>query len=92
MMGAVITALMDPAAASGATPRAWQASLPGQPKSVPAARRFVRDTLADCPRAYDLALAVSELTCRERTLLSFGRWSSSGIVAGASLPSGGDRA
>jgi serine/threonine-protein kinase RsbW len=35
--------------------------LPGIPASVPAARRFARDCLADCPRLDDLVLAVSEL-------------------------------
>jgi anti-sigma regulatory factor (Ser/Thr protein kinase) len=39
----------------------WRATLPGVPVSVQAARRFVRDTLSGCPRADDLALAVTEL-------------------------------
>jgi anti-sigma regulatory factor (Ser/Thr protein kinase) len=37
------------------------ATLPGTPASVPIARRLVRATLADCPRADDLMLAVTEL-------------------------------
>jgi anti-sigma regulatory factor (Ser/Thr protein kinase) len=36
-------------------------SLPGIPVSVRAARQFVRDVVGRCPRADDLALAVSEL-------------------------------
>jgi serine/threonine-protein kinase RsbW len=42
-------------------PRKVKVSLCGQPASVPAARQFVRDTLDGCPRADDLALAVTEL-------------------------------
>ncbi|HUY45878.1 MAG TPA: ATP-binding protein [Streptosporangiaceae bacterium] len=61
MRGAGITSLMDSAVASCATPGAWQASLPGEDVSVQAARRFVRDTLSGCPRADDLAQAVTEL-------------------------------
>jgi anti-sigma regulatory factor (Ser/Thr protein kinase) len=38
-----------------------EASFPGRAASVPAARRFALGALADCPRADDLALAVTEL-------------------------------
>lgn len=44
-----------------ACPLPIRAELPGVPASVPAARRLVRDALADCPRADDLAQAVTEL-------------------------------
>jgi anti-sigma regulatory factor (Ser/Thr protein kinase) len=37
------------------------ATLPGMPASVPIARRLIRETLPDCPRADDLMLAVTEL-------------------------------
>jgi anti-sigma regulatory factor (Ser/Thr protein kinase) len=42
-------------------PPAVTATLPGTPASVPVARRLVRETLAGCPRAGDLMLAVTEL-------------------------------
>jgi signal transduction histidine kinase len=42
-------------------PGPWQIALPGAPESVQAARRFVREMLAGCPRADDLAQAVTEL-------------------------------
>jgi hypothetical protein len=57
---------------------ARRATFPGLPASVPAARRFVSGFLVGCPRADDLAQAVTELAVRERTLLPFGRWSSPG--------------
>jgi anti-sigma regulatory factor (Ser/Thr protein kinase) len=37
------------------------ATLPGTPAAVATARRLAREALADCPRADDLILAVSEL-------------------------------
>jgi len=43
------------------SPFLTEITLPGQPASAGVARRFVLDALADCPRADDLALAVSEL-------------------------------
>jgi hypothetical protein len=43
------------------SPPTVTATLPGEPASVPIARRLVRATLADCPRADDLMLAVTEL-------------------------------
>jgi two-component sensor histidine kinase len=52
---------MDATVASARPPGPWQTTLPGKPVSVQAARRFVRDALACCPRAADLVLAVSEL-------------------------------
>jgi signal transduction histidine kinase len=48
-------------AAASAMPVPAQLTLPGITKSVPAARQFVCETLADCPRIDDLALAVTEL-------------------------------
>jgi hypothetical protein len=61
MKAAGITALMAATVAPARPSGPWQATLPGEPVSVPAARQFVRDTLAGCPRAEDLALAVTEL-------------------------------
>jgi hypothetical protein len=46
-------------AASGPAPVA--VCLPGVPESVPAARRLLRESLSWCPRAEDLAQAVTEL-------------------------------
>jgi two-component sensor histidine kinase len=43
------------------SPPAVTVTLPGTPASVPIARRLVRETLAGCPRAGDLMLAVTEL-------------------------------
>jgi two-component sensor histidine kinase len=43
------------------SPPAVTATLPGTPKSVPVARRLVRETLTGCPRAGDLMLTVTEL-------------------------------
>jgi hypothetical protein len=60
-MGAGITALMDAAVASSRPADPPQATFPGVPVSVPAARQFVRDALAGCPLAEDLAHAVTEL-------------------------------
>jgi hypothetical protein len=61
MTGAGVTALMQSVVTTSAAPAAPQATLPGEPVSVPAARQFVRDALTGCPRADDLALAVTEL-------------------------------
>jgi hypothetical protein len=61
MLGAGITSLMDSAVADSAVHGPRQATLPGVPVSVPAARQFVRAALAGCPRADDLTAAVSEL-------------------------------
>jgi hypothetical protein len=61
MKGAGITALMDATVASAGPAGSCQATLPGVPVAVPAARRFVRDALPGCPRADDLAQAVTEL-------------------------------
>jgi anti-sigma regulatory factor (Ser/Thr protein kinase) len=44
------------------SPLTITATLPGTASSVPVARRLVRDAVPGCPRADDLALAVSELT------------------------------
>lgn len=51
-----------PDAARLACPLPRRAVLSGVPASVPAARHLVRDALADCPRADDLAQAVTELS------------------------------
>jgi hypothetical protein len=51
---------------------AGEVSYCGLPASVPVARQFVRDTLGGCPRADDLALAVTELASNAVT------WSASG--------------
>jgi two-component sensor histidine kinase len=61
MTGAGITALMEQVITATATPRPLRLQLTGAAGSVPDARRFVRDTLAGCPRADDLAQAVTEL-------------------------------
>lgn len=64
MPRAGITALpgtASPGMEPSACPRPRRAALPGVPASVPAARWLVRDALADCPRADDLAHAVTEL-------------------------------
>jgi anti-sigma regulatory factor (Ser/Thr protein kinase) len=50
--------------------------LPGLAASVPAARRFVRGVLSDCPRAGDLALAVTELAANAVA------WSAAGDAGG----------
>jgi anti-sigma regulatory factor (Ser/Thr protein kinase) len=44
------------------SPPTLTVTLPGEPASVPIARRLVRETLASCPRAGDLMLAVTELS------------------------------
>jgi hypothetical protein len=59
--GAGITALMEATVAPARPPGPWRTTLPGVPESVQAARRFVRDMLDGCPRADDLAQAVTEL-------------------------------
>ena len=46
----------------GISPPMFSVTLPGTPASVPMARRLLREALADCPRADDLMLAVTELT------------------------------
>jgi hypothetical protein len=58
-----ITALTASVTASSATPAPGpcQATLPGDPLSVRAARRLVREALAGCPRAADLVQAADEL-------------------------------
>jgi anti-sigma regulatory factor (Ser/Thr protein kinase) len=52
---------MDANGASAASPGPSRTTLPGTLASVSAARRFVLDALGDCPRAHDLAQAVTEL-------------------------------
>jgi anti-sigma regulatory factor (Ser/Thr protein kinase) len=42
-------------------PLTFTATLPGEPSSVPVARRLVRSALPGCPRADDLLLAITEL-------------------------------
>ena len=42
-------------------PLTFTATLPGEPSSVPVARRLVRGALPGCPRATDLMLAMTEL-------------------------------
>src|SRR5258708_6561175 len=59
-------------------PAAAWLTLPGIPASVRSARSFVRDTLAGCPRAEDLVLAVSELATNALD------WSASGCGGGVS--------
>jgi anti-sigma regulatory factor (Ser/Thr protein kinase) len=44
------------------SPPTVTATLPGEPASVPVARRLTRAMLADCPRADDLMLAVTEFS------------------------------
>jgi anti-sigma regulatory factor (Ser/Thr protein kinase) len=51
---------MHPVAAI--SPLTVTATLPGRPASVPIARRLLREALAECPRAGDLMLAVTELS------------------------------
>jgi anti-sigma regulatory factor (Ser/Thr protein kinase) len=69
---------MQPAVMSGTmsalaeSPARAKVSLPGQPASVPIARRFVRDVLNGCPRPDDLALAATELAANAVV------WSASG--------------
>ena len=61
MEGAGITNLMLRVIATQTEHRSLvEASLPGIPASVPAARRFVSRALPECPRAADLMLAASE--------------------------------
>lgn len=60
-MNGRITSLMHAVVAGRTEPAAAQVSLRGVRASVPAARRFVADTLPGCPRADDLILAASEL-------------------------------
>jgi two-component sensor histidine kinase len=67
-----ITDLMHRVVAACTRAAAGWAALPGVPASVPAARCFVEDALADCPRAHDLMLAVSELATNAIT------WSATG--------------
>jgi two-component sensor histidine kinase len=57
--GAGFTSVMHLVVAT--SPPAVTVTLPGIPASVPIARRLVRETLAGCPRAGDLMLAVTEL-------------------------------
>jgi len=71
MIGAGITDLMHQRV-TGHMPAAARCTLPGIPASVAAARRFVGDNLAGCPRAGDLVLAVSELASNALA------WSASG--------------
>jgi hypothetical protein len=59
--GAGLTTLMEARVTESVKQVGWQTTLPGEAVSVPAARRFVRRALVGCPRADDLALAVSEL-------------------------------
>jgi signal transduction histidine kinase len=61
LKGAGITALMEATLTASMPPAPSRATFPGVPVSVLAARRFVRAALADCPRADDLAQAVTEL-------------------------------
>jgi hypothetical protein len=61
LTGAGITALMEATLTASTAPAPSRATFPGMPVSIPAARQFVRDALADCPRAADLAQAVTEL-------------------------------
>jgi anti-sigma regulatory factor (Ser/Thr protein kinase) len=72
--GSGLTDLMHLTIAASAVLREGpgQTTLPGIPGSVGAARRFVADAVAGCPRADDLVLAVSELATNAVT------WSSSG--------------
>jgi two-component sensor histidine kinase len=57
--GAALTGLMHLTVAT--RPLTFTATLPGTPASVSIARRLLRVALSDCPRADDLALAVTEL-------------------------------
>jgi anti-sigma regulatory factor (Ser/Thr protein kinase) len=50
-----------------APPPAAAVTLPGTAASVPAARQFIRRALAGCPRAEDLAQAVTELAANAVT-------------------------
>jgi signal transduction histidine kinase len=61
--GAGITDLMHRTITASTGPHAAHhgITLPGTAESVPIARQLVRDALPGCPRADDLALAVSEL-------------------------------
>jgi Histidine kinase-like ATPase domain len=63
--GAASTASAHPAAAASSP--AWHATLPGLSASVPAVRSLVRAALPGCPRADDLALAVTELAANAVT-------------------------
>jgi anti-sigma regulatory factor (Ser/Thr protein kinase) len=53
--------MMRAVAAAAAIPPGAKITLPGIAAAVPAARRFTAESLASCPRAGDLVLAVSEL-------------------------------
>jgi hypothetical protein len=78
-------ALKDTAGMPSPAPPAWQETLPGTPDSVPRARRLVRDALPGCPRADDLALAVSELASNAdapRGALSYPRCSREELKGG----------
>lgn len=57
--GAGFTNLMHLVVAT--SPLSITATLPGEPSSVPIARRLVRDAVPGCPRTGDLLVAVSEL-------------------------------
>jgi anti-sigma regulatory factor (Ser/Thr protein kinase) len=59
--GAGITSLMETAITASAVTSPARLHLAGVARSVPEARRFVRAVLAGCPRAADLAQAVTEL-------------------------------
>jgi hypothetical protein len=63
---------MDATVAPARPSGPWQATLPGVPVSVRAARQFVRDNLAGCPRSADLAQAATELAANAV------RWSAAG--------------
>jgi hypothetical protein len=64
------TAVMRSAVVAGTTPAATRVRLLGQPRSVLAARRTTRHVLAGCPRANDLAVAVTEQASKCRALVS----------------------
>jgi len=73
MKRAGIAAVLESAAAAClGPPFLGEAGFPGRAASVPAARRFVLGALAGCPRADDLALAVTELAANAVT------WSAAG--------------
>lgn len=66
-MNGRITSRMHEVVAGRTAPPSAEISLPGVRSSVSAARRFVADTLPDCPRADDLILAASELAANAVT-------------------------
>lgn len=73
MEGVGLTSLMHERVSARTAARSFASvTLPGIPASVRSARFFVRDTLAGCPRADDLILAVSELASNALA------WSASG--------------